>query len=75
VQLEGPRGAGEGDVGRGRGLAVQQRGDVRGPGLQGVRLLGVVVLQQEVADAVVEGVVDAALALEGVALCQRAWRL
>lgn len=65
MQVKGLAAAGdEGDVGQG---AAQQRGDVGGPVDVGVRGFGEVVLQEEVADPVVEGVVDAALALEGVA--------
>lgn len=58
----------KGDV-RGVGrLAGEEGGDVRGPGLQGVGGLAEVVLEEEVADLDVKGVVDAALALEGIAL-------
>ena len=69
VQVELVRAGGEGDVGH---LAVEQGGEVRGPVDVGVRRLGEVVLEQQGADALVEGVVEAALPLEGVALGQRA---
>lgn len=68
MERKGVRVGKEGDV-RGAGrLAGEEGRDVRGPGLQGVGGLAKVVLEEEVADLDVQGVVDAALALKGVAL-------
>lgn len=50
--------------------SCEERGDVGGERLQRVGRLGVVVRQKQVADSVVQGIVQAALALEGVALTE-----
>lgn len=53
-----------------RDLAVQEGSDVTSKGLEGVRGLGVIIGQEEGADAVVKSVVQRALALEGIAFAK-----
>lgn len=60
------------DVGRVGCRACEERSDVGGKRLQWICGLGIVVGKQQVAYAVVEGVVQAALTLKGVALTERA---
>lgn len=73
VQRHGARIEGvHSDIGRVQRRACKERGDAGCPRLQRVRGLGVVVFEQEIADAVVEGVIETAFALEGVALADGA---
>lgn len=53
-------------------LSAQQRRNMCGQRLKGARRLCVVVREEEVSYAVVEGVVQAALALEGIAFAEGA---
>ena len=60
----------DGDVGGRRGRAGKKRGDMGSEWLQRVGRLGVVVGEEQIADAIVQCIVQAALALEGVTLAQ-----
>jgi len=57
----------DGDISRFGEHSTQQRSDVGRPSLQRVGGLAEVVTEEEVADFIVEGIVDAALTLKGVA--------
>ena len=73
MQLKAASAGDEADIGGLGVCAAEERGDVGGPVNVGIGGLGEVVLQEEVTDAVVEGVVDAAFALEGVSFGEGAW--
>lgn len=72
MQTEGGVVCGDGDVCRAWFVTVQKRGDVSGKWLERVRGLGVVVLQEQIPDTIIQSVVEASLALESVSLAQSA---